>query len=202
VEAAGSSKTLSLTFDDGPETGWTERVLAELEHCDVRATFFLVGGRVRRHPQLVRALQAGGHELQLHCHRHVRHTELTEAQLARDTEQALEAFASADVSPHLWRAPWGVRTEASERVARAFGLRLVGWSIDTHDWRGDSPARMLDRARPMLAEGGAVLMHDGLGPGARRTHCANTVELVGRLSAAARELGLRLEPMGAGVLAG
>ncbi|HUA75830.1 MAG TPA: polysaccharide deacetylase family protein [Solirubrobacteraceae bacterium] len=202
MEAGKSAKTLSLTFDDGPEPGWTERVLEELERCRVRATFFLTGDRSRRHWRVLSALVCSGHELQLHCHRHVRHTELTAAQLARDTEQALETLAEAGVTPRLWRTPWGVRTEGSERVAQAFGLRLVGWSMDTHDWRGDPAGQMLDRIRPRLGEGGAILMHDGLGPGARREGCGNTVELIAPLSAAARDLGLAIEPLTAGALAG
>jgi peptidoglycan/xylan/chitin deacetylase (PgdA/CDA1 family) len=188
-------KILSLTFDDGPEEVWTERVLAHLRLCGVRATFFLVGERAALYPELVRALGGAGHELHLHCHRHVRHTELNEAQLQHDTELALETLARVGVTPRLWRAPWGVRAEASERVARRFGLRLVGWSLDTHDWRGDPAAQMLERLRPHLDEGGTVLMHDGLGPGARRTGCGNTVDLIAPLSDAARELGLAVEPM-------
>ncbi len=187
---------LSFSFDDGPEPVWTERVLRELGSAEVRATFFLIGERVLEHPQLAHAIVAAGHEVQLHCHRHVRHTELSEAELIEDTRQGLGALASARVSPQLWRAPWGEQTSASERVAQRFGLSLVRWSIDTHDWRGDTPAEMLAAALPALAGGGAVLMHDGLGPGARREGCENTVGLIGPLSSAARELGVAVGTLG------
>jgi len=125
---------VSFTFDDGPDEAWTPRVLAELARLGVRATFFVTGERVLRHTELVRVSVGAGHEVQLHCHRHLRHTELTEPQLLGDTERALASLASVGVEPTLWRAPWGTITPASRRVARRFGLRLVGWSIDTHDW--------------------------------------------------------------------
>jgi peptidoglycan/xylan/chitin deacetylase (PgdA/CDA1 family) len=66
---------------------------------------------------------------------------------------------------------------------------MIGWSIDTHDWRGDEPAAMLAAARPDLWAGGSVLMHDALGPGATRSGCENTLALLERLSEAIRELG-------------
>ncbi len=187
---------LSFTFDDGPDPIWTPLVLEQLARCGVRATFFVVGERALAHPELVRATVAAGHDVQLHCHRHVRHTQLTQAALRLDTESALAALAGLGLRPRLWRAPWGVCTEASVRVAARFGLRLVRWSLDTHDWRGDAPPRMLARARPRLAGGGAVLMHDALGPGARRDGCQNTVALLPALAASARARGLRPAPMG------
>jgi peptidoglycan-N-acetylglucosamine deacetylase len=156
----------------------------------------MVGERVFAEPVLARNVLAGGHEVQLHCHRHIRHTELTEAELQHDCESALAALESLGVRPWLWRAPWGVCTDASHRVAEKFGLRLVRWSVDTHDWRGDAPQAMLDHARSRLAGGGVILMHDALGPGARRAGCENTLALLPQLVALARAHGLLLAPMG------
>ena len=69
-------------------------------------------------------------------------------------------------------APW------TAAVAERAGLRLVGWDVDTHDWRGDSAEEMLERIAPDLFPGAVVLAHDGLGPGARRSGCAETVALI------------------------
>lgn len=189
------SSTLSLTFDDGPDPTWTPQILKQLERCRAAATFFMVGERVLAHPDLARAALAAGHDVQLHCHRHIRHTELTEVELQHDSESALGALESVGVRPRLWRAPWGICTDATHRVAEGLGLRPVRWSIDTHDWRGDEPQAMLDQARRRLADGGAVLMHDALGPGARRAGCENTLALLPALAAAARAHGLALAPM-------
>ncbi len=58
--------TVALTFDDGPHPRWTPIVLAVLDKYDVRATFFVVGFRVERHPELVRAMMEAGHSVQNH----------------------------------------------------------------------------------------------------------------------------------------
>lgn len=186
------SRALSLTFDDGPDEVWTPRVLEGLARAGVDATFFVVGERVRAHPETVRAVLAAGHDVQLHCDRHTAHDQLSEAEIARDTSQALATLRELGVAPTHWRAPWGVATAASARVARAHGLRLVRWTLDTHDWRGDCPASMLRGARRAVALGGVVLMHDALGPGAPREGCANTVDFIAALVAAARSRSVKV----------
>jgi peptidoglycan-N-acetylglucosamine deacetylase len=176
---------LLLTFDDGPDETWTPRVLEELERCGARATFFAIGERLRTVPTLARRIMSAGHEIGLHCERHIRHTDLSEHEIEADTIAALASFAEVGLSPTRWRTPWGVCTSATERVAERHDLELVHWDIDTHDWRGDSVAEMLDAAAAALEDGAVVLMHDGLGPGALRSGCENTVELIAPLHALA-----------------
>lgn len=179
---------LYLTFDDGPDREWTPRVLEELERCGARATFFVIGERVRAAPQVLEAVHRAGHGLALHCDRHIRHSELDEAQIEADTSAALATLAEVGVRPALWRTPWGTRTPASERVAERHGLELVHWTFDTHDWRGDSAEEMLAAAAAdLVADDAIVLMHDALGPGARRAGCQNTLALIAPLWARRRE---------------
>lgn len=185
-------RTLSLTFDDGPDEHWTGRVLDVLRRSDTRATFFMVGERVRAAPASARAVIEAGHDVQLHCDRHLRHSDLSEGEIDRDVRDGLSALERIGVRPSYWRTPWGVRTAATARVAARHRLALTNWTIDTHDWRGDSALAMLESARSGVGEGGIVLMHDALGPGALRTDCENTVELVGELIALARGAGLQV----------
>jgi peptidoglycan/xylan/chitin deacetylase (PgdA/CDA1 family) len=186
------AQTLSLTFDDGPDELWTRRVLDALDRAHAPGTFFVVAERVRAAPGVACAAVDAGHAVELHCARHVRHSELSELEIERDTREGLATLAELGVHPAYWRTPWGVCTSATARVAKRNGLTLVGWTIDTHDWRGDAATTMLARARCELRKGGIVLMHDALGPGARRQGCEQTVELVGELIAAARCAGLEI----------
>jgi peptidoglycan/xylan/chitin deacetylase (PgdA/CDA1 family) len=187
--------TLSLTFDDGPDELWSPRVLGTLKRCRAAGTFFLICARVGETPEIARAIIESGSEVQLHCYRHIRHSDLSEIEIERDTHEALAALAQVGIRPSYWRTPWGVQTAATARVAERNRLRLVNWTIDTHDWRGDAAAEMLARACLQLHDGGIVLMHDALGPGALRTGCENTVELLPGLIAAARSAGLEVGPL-------
>ena len=155
-------RTVALTFDDGPDPDWTLRILRALARAGARATFFVMASRVVRHPYALAAIRIEGHDVELHCGEHVRHTEAGREAIDTDTRAALEVLAEHDVRPRRWRTPWGVRAPWTAEVAAAHGLE----------------------------PGGVVLMHDGLGPGARRDRCAETVRLIPRLVAHLRERGL------------
>jgi len=174
---------LQLTFDDGPDPVWTPRILDALRAADLRATFFVIAPRAQAHPTVVRRAQAEGHDVQLHCDAHVRHTELSEAEGRTDIRRALERLADLGVAPTSWRTPWGVHAPWTEAVAREHDLELCGWDVDTHDWRGDSAEAMLAATGPELRDDAVVLLHDGLGPGALRTDCDQTLRYVQLLGA-------------------
>ena len=133
-----------------------------------------------------------GHAVGLHCDVHVRHDARDEAWLRRDVASALARLAAVGVRPRLWRTPWGVLAPWTPRVAAEHGLRIVSWSVDTHDWRGDEAGEMLGRIRSRLVSGAIVLAHDAVGPGALREGCGETVELVARIAQIADASGLRL----------
>ena len=79
--------------------------------------------------------------------------------------------------PSLWRTPWGDLAPWSEAIAAEFGLRIVGWTVDTHDWRGDAAADMFSAARGSLCDRAIVLAHDGIGPGALRADVEQTLRV-------------------------
>ena len=190
---------LALTFDDGPDPVWTARLLDLLADLGARATFFPISGRAAARPELVERMLTEGHSVGIHCCEHVRHSERDEAWLRRDTETALAELWRLGVAPVYWRPPWGDTAPWTVTVARELGLHLVGWTADTHDWRGDSAEEMLEATRHLLGAGSIVLAHDGIGPGARRQTAEETVryvELVAEV-AVARDLSLEALELGA-----
>ena len=104
----------------------------------------------------------------------------------------LQLLGSIGVRPSLWRTPWGDVTASSQRLARENELRIVGWTVDTHDWRGDSAEEMFHLTAPALLDEAIVLAHDGIGPGALRNGAAETVEYVRLVASHASETGLEL----------
>jgi len=187
----GGPGDCALTFDDGPDPVWTPRVLTCLGDEGAQATFFVMAVRAAAHPELVFRMRAEGHEVALHCVRHVRHSEIDERALRSDTHAGLRILGQLGVQPQHWRAPWGVTTATSRAVAADLGLELVRWDVDTHDWRGDSAAVMHTRIADEIRADSVVLMHDGLGPGARRSDCRETLRLVPALLATLRSRCLR-----------
>ena len=64
------ARTVALTFDDGPDPQWTPQILAVLRKHQVPGTFFVLGGKVVRHPGLVRDIRASGSQVGLHTFTH------------------------------------------------------------------------------------------------------------------------------------
>jgi peptidoglycan/xylan/chitin deacetylase (PgdA/CDA1 family) len=186
---------LALTFDDGPDPVWTARLLDLLRDLGARATFFVIAPRAAAQPALIARIHEEGHTIGLHCDAHVRHSQRDAQWLERDTDAALRRLARLGVRPNLWRTPWGDTAPWSVGLARARGLRLIEWTTDTHDWRGDSAAEMFTATRAQLTEGAVVLAHDGVGPGARREDAAATLDYVALAGRHARDRGLALEAM-------
>ena len=83
-------------------------------------------------------------------------------------------------------APW------TWGIAAEYGLEIVGWTADTHDWRSDDARTMLETVGPLLRPGATVLMHDG--PDALRDGCEETVKLVSGLASRLQELRERSAP--------
>jgi peptidoglycan-N-acetylglucosamine deacetylase len=186
---------IALTFDDGPDPVWTPKLLDLLDELAVRATFFPIASRAVENRELIARMRASGHTIGLHCDQHVRHSDRDVAWLRRDTLTALERLAGVDVRPMFWRTPWGDTAAWSPRVAMENGLRLVDWTVDTHDWRGDTAEEMLEATRAGIEPGSIVLAHDGIGPGARRSDVRETLRYVRLATSHARGRGLRLEAL-------
>jgi peptidoglycan-N-acetylglucosamine deacetylase len=184
--------TICLTYDDGPDPVWTPRILRSLRRRAARATFFVQARRAVEHGALIEAILADGHEVGFHCLDHIRHSQRTADGVESDLTIGMEMLERVGARPGAWRAPWGVETDATRLLAGTKELRLWGWNVDTHDWRGDDVRKMFGalQAQGGLRGGDVVLMHDALGPGARRDGCPETVALTELLLATAERAEL------------
>jgi peptidoglycan/xylan/chitin deacetylase (PgdA/CDA1 family) len=159
---------VALTFDDGPDPTATPRLLGLLAERDVRATFFLIGTRAARHPDVVRAIADGGHEVGNHTWRHRNAWVLSPAAAAREiTEGARILGDILGRPPRLYRPPWGIVNAAALATAHRLGLVTVLWSVQHEGLRPRSPAAQLRHVSDRLHDGAIIDLHDAPGlPGA------------------------------------
>jgi peptidoglycan-N-acetylglucosamine deacetylase len=151
---------VALTFDDGPDPEGTPRVLDILDELGVRATFFVLGERVRRRPDLVEEIAKRGHQLGSHGDEHARHLLRSPAWVLRDLERARETLAALGCPPRWYRPPYGQATGATLVLARAMGLRTVLWSAWGREWATSAPEDVAGRVARRLQPGAIVLLHD------------------------------------------
>ncbi len=160
---------VALTFDDGPGEA-TAAVLDRLAELGVAATFFVVGGRAARAPELLARMRREGHDVALHGARHVHAALIAPWRAAAELEGAARALrrATDDRCLRLMRPPWGSMSAALATAARRAGFEVALWSLDGRDYRVDMTAeaiarRVADEAR----DGDIVDLHDAGGaPGA------------------------------------
>ncbi|HEX3647399.1 MAG TPA: polysaccharide deacetylase family protein [Pseudonocardiaceae bacterium] len=150
-----------LTYDDGPQPGGTDRVLAALAEFGTTATFFILVGRARKRPGLLREVIAAGHEIALHGIDHVRLTSLSPGVVRRRTRDGRRELEDLSGQPVRWfRPPYGSQRVSTWAAVRSTGLESVVWSNDVADWQDDPVDEIAGRSATTVS-GSVLLMHDG-----------------------------------------
>jgi peptidoglycan/xylan/chitin deacetylase (PgdA/CDA1 family) len=153
---------VAITIDDGPDPAVTPRVLAQLAQFDATATFFCVGERVRRYPELAREILRQGHVIENHSQRH-RHdfSLLGPKRMHREIAEAQDSIASVTGSvPTFFRAPAGLRTPFLQPLLEDLQLRLASWTRRGFDTVNGNPDVIYNRLADSLRGGDILLLHD------------------------------------------
>ncbi len=159
-----TEKVIALTFDDGPDAVYTPQILDVLSEMGVKATFFVVGENVRRHPGVTQRIIDEGHVIASHSdtHPNLRYLEpeLIEKEMAV-TSQTIEEVVGKSVA--LMRPPYGDLSVEACEIIRDMGMKIINWSVDSDDWRGLSTDQLLINMLPEIGGGSIVLMHSNGG---------------------------------------
>jgi peptidoglycan/xylan/chitin deacetylase (PgdA/CDA1 family) len=161
---AGGSKYIALTFDDGPWPGQTQKILDILATKDAKATFFMLGMNVQRHPSLSKLVAASGNEIATHSQTHkllARATNATSIYEIATGAQTLKRYTGK--APYWYRPAGGSVNPFVYSEAKALGLKLILWNLDTHDYRKPGVAKIVAFVVGNARNGSVVLMHDGGG---------------------------------------
>src|SRR5919108_38970 len=168
---AQPGKRIALTFDDGPDPRWTPRIAETLRRFHVPGTFFVVGSKVVRHPDVVRNLYADGFEIGNHTFTHSDLSALPPWEQSLQmglTENALAG--TVGIRPRLIRPPYSSTPAAVTSRQKSALVRLAskGYVIalsdlDGRDWSRPGAEKIAEAITPKGNRGGIVLLHDGGG---------------------------------------
>ena len=181
---------VALSFDDGPHPIFTPQVLVILQHHNAKATFFLIGERALRHPDLVARIKAAGHEVANHYFRNgslLLHSDAAFVRYLEQTEQVLGITAG----PKFFRPPGGLARARQLRLAQAHGYECMLGSAYPHDPMHPPLWYIRWLVEKKLAPGTIVILHDGIANPTR------TIQALPQILAAGRRKGLRFVSVGA-----
>ena len=152
---------IALTFDDGPSSENTPRVLSYLESVGGKATFFMVGNRVAPNAGLLQRMVADGCEVGNHTWGHETLTKLSNEQIINTLNAANDAIqAACGVRPIVMRPPGGAYNDNVLANVGNLGMSAYYWSVDTRDWKTRNAQATIDHVLANAKDGDIILMHD------------------------------------------
>ena len=155
---AGTEKLIALTFDDGPRRATTARLLDGLAQRGVRATCFLLGEQLAYNEDIIRRMDAEGHQIGIHTYDHVRLTGLSRADFDAQVEKTrAQLYGILGHNSFLLRPPYGALDESVRQWA---GCPIILWSVDPEDWADHDAGRIADHLAANARDGSILLLHD------------------------------------------
>ena len=157
VKMRGAASKVFLTFDDGPIPEETPWVLDTLDRYGIKATFFMVGDNVRRHPELLEEVKRRGHSYGNHTMHHLQGRKVTTRRYLRDVAEAQELIGST-----LFRPPHGLLRWAQAKALKEH-FNLIMYDLVTRDYaRNITPDEVFDNVRRFARNGSIIVFHDSL----------------------------------------
>lgn len=166
---------VALTFDDGPDSVSTNLILDTLDEYEARATFFVVGYKIKENETTIKRAYDIGCEIGSHTYNHVDLTTLnisqSKAQI-NNTNKAIKAITGQ--KRVLLRPPYGA---VNEEILKEVTTPIILWSIDTEDWITREPDNTVKNVMNNVKDGSIILLHDSYEETAQAT-----VELIKQLT--------------------
>ena len=145
-----------LTFDDGPIPEVTPRVLAILAKYKVKATFFMVGENIDKHPEVYEQVVQAGHSIGNHSYNHLKGW-------CTSFKTYMENVNKWPKKTTLFRPPYGKATLRQRIALHKMGYTLIYWDILTRDYDASvTPEQMLRLIQRDTRPGSIINFHDSL----------------------------------------
>jgi peptidoglycan-N-acetylglucosamine deacetylase len=158
------NKAVWLTIDDGPHPEDTPRLLRLLKKHNARATFFVIGRQVQKHPELARAILRDGHTLANHSQTHpvLFFWSFLQTRLTQEIDQGSQSLREAIGEPSRWfRAPAGMANLFLHFLLCDRDMKLIGWSARGFDGLFHNTEAMAGRIHKSIQPGAIILLHEG-----------------------------------------
>lgn len=155
---SGEAPKIALTFDDGPSSSCTPKLLEGLKERGIRATFFLQGQAIEGNEEIVKQMQEEGHLIGNHTYHHVQLTAVSDTQAVDEvTKTSNEIYKITGIYTAYLRPPFG---EWKQKLDYKVTMIPVLWTLDSRDWITQNSSAIVKQVLSEVKEGDIILMHD------------------------------------------
>lgn len=151
---------IAITFDDGPNPEYTPLLLDLLKKYGVKASFFVVGSKVKAYPDIIKRMNQEGHTIGIHHYDHISSWIVSPFQLNKQlqkTEQAIQECTNERV--RFYRPPWGHFNIFSLLLSKQY--KVIMWSHIFGDWKvAKGKNGLLNQLLQTTEAGSVLLLHD------------------------------------------
>lgn len=159
LPACKSNKTIYLTFDDGPEPEVTSKILDVLNEHNIKATFFVIGNKAEKNPDLLKRMSAEGHAIGNHTFSHKILPAITRPERFYEFEECHKVIAPfQNYKVKLFRPPQGLVSFKDSLYLLKNGYKIMLWTVDSNDYIKDKS--ITARLHNMVTNNSIVLFHD------------------------------------------
>lgn len=160
-EGDGTEKQIYLTFDDGPVHGVTDYVLDQLEKRGQKASFFVVGDNVRKHPELAKDVMLAGHQIGNHTFNHLNGFKTSDSTYVDNFRKGEEVIQDVlGIKTKHFRPPYGLM-KSSQAKTILESHQIVMWNVLSGDYsKTISANQILSTIKKLNRPGSILLFHD------------------------------------------
>lgn len=158
----GKRKSIAFTFDDGPDPDTTPKILETLHEKGIKATFFVIGKKAEKYPDLLRRIDEEGHIVANHSYSHHHLIAFfSKEKLKLDLEHCNNVISDIlGKSPRFYRPPFGVTNPRYAGVLKSLKLESIGWSLRSLDTKAKNKYELINRVLSKLQAKDIILLHD------------------------------------------
>lgn len=161
------NKVVALTFDDGPMPVYTNEILDILDEYHAKATFFMIGNRMKEYPGIVKEVARRGNAIGNHTFTHPDSLAcLDDGQVIKELKDCTDMCERlTGQRTHIFRPPRGILNKRLNRIIRDQGYDIILWSVCADNRIALTPEAMASRVVTRVKPGEIILLHDGRIPG-------------------------------------
>ena len=182
-------QVVALTYDDGPNPPYTDRLLDVLAKHNVQATFFMIGNRIEKYPETANRVIAEGHQIGNHTYSHPLLGFLPPRYVQRQIERTDVLLRQLGIiGETVFRAPVLTRFLPVAWVLAKQDRIHISCDVWSWDWTTQNPDKITETVLKKTKPGSIIVLHDGKAEN-KKANRSGTIEATDRIITALKQDG-------------